>query len=77
MKNTQISFDEKLLKEIDRVAASSRKTRSAIVREAVKAWLNRKRIQDFEDLWIKKLIENPEELEESEVWMKVDHWGDE
>ena len=77
MKNTQISFDEKLLKEIDRVAASSRKTRSAIVREAVKAWLNRKRIQDFEDLWIKKLVENPEELEESEVWMKVDHWGDE
>ena len=77
MKNTQISFDEKLLKKIDRVAASSRKTRSAIVREAVKAWLNRKRIQDFEDLWIKKLIENPEELEESEAWINADHWGDE
>ena len=77
MKNTQISFDEKLLKEIDRVAASSRKTRSAIVREAVKAWLDRKRIRDFEDQWIKKLIENPEELAESEAWMKVDQWGDE
>jgi len=76
MKNTQISFNEKILKEIDRAAASSRKTRSAIVREAVKAWLDRKRIQDFEDQWIKKLIENPEELEESEAWMKVDHWGD-
>lgn len=77
MKNTQISFDEKILNEIDRVAASSRKTRSAIVREAVKAWLNRKWIQDFEDQWIKKLIENPEEVAESEAWMNTDHWGDE
>jgi metal-responsive CopG/Arc/MetJ family transcriptional regulator len=77
MKNTQISFDEKILNEIDRVAASSRKTRSAIVREAVKAWLNRKWIQDFEDQWIKKLIENPEEVDESEAWMDADHWGDE
>jgi len=77
MKNTQISFDEKLLKEIDRVAASSRKTRSAIVREAVKAWLIQKQIQDFEDQWIKKLRETPEEVEESEAWMKVDHWGHE
>ncbi len=77
MKNTQISFDKNLLKEIDRVAASSRKTRSAIVREAVKAWLNWKRIQDFEDLWIRKLLENPEELEESEAWINADRWGDE
>lgn len=73
----QISFDEKLLKEIDRVAASSRKTRSAIVREALKAWLNRKRIQDFEDQWIQKLTENPEELAESEAWINADRWGDE
>jgi len=77
MKNTQISFDEKILNEIDRVAASSRKTRSAIVREAVKTWLNRKRIQDFEDQWIKKLVENPEELDESEAWINADLWGDE
>ena len=77
MKNIQISFDEKILKEIDRVAASARKTRSAIVREAVKAWLIKKQIQDFEDQWIKKLTENPEELAESEAWMEVDHWGDE
>jgi metal-responsive CopG/Arc/MetJ family transcriptional regulator len=77
MKNTQISFNEKILNEIDRVAASSRKTRSAIVREAVKAWLNRKWIQDFEDQWIKKLVENPEEVDESEAWMNADHWGDE
>ena len=77
MKNTQISFDEKLLKEIDRVAASARKTRSAIVRKAVKAWLIQKQIQDFEDQWIKKLRETPEEVEESEAWINADHWGDE
>jgi len=51
--------------------------RSAIVREAVKAWLIQKQIQDFEDQWIKKLRETPEEVEESEAWINADHRGDE
>jgi predicted transcriptional regulator len=77
MKNVQISFDEQLLKTIDRFATSSRLTRSAVVREAVKTWIRQKEIKEFEDDWIKKLKENPVDLDDSEVWLKAEKWSDE
>ena len=77
MKNVQISFDEKLLKTIDRYATSSQLTRSAVVREAVKTWIRQKEIDEFEDAWINKLKENPQDVEDSEAWLKTDKWGDE
>ncbi len=77
MKNVQISFDEQLLKTIDRFATSSRLTRSAVVREAVKTWIRQKEIKEFEDHWIKKLKENPVDLDDSEVWLKAEKWSDE
>lgn len=77
MKNVQISFDEKLLKTIDRFAASFRLTRSAVVREAVKTWIRQKEIKEFEDDWISKLKESPEDLDDSEAWMTAEEWSDE
>jgi metal-responsive CopG/Arc/MetJ family transcriptional regulator len=77
MKNVQISFDEDLLKTIDQFAASSQLTRSAAVREAVKAWIRQEEIKKFEDEWIRKLKDNPEDLEDSEAWIKAEKWGDE
>ncbi len=77
MKNVQISFDEDLLKLIDQFAASSQLTRSAAVREAVKAWIRQEEIKKFEDEWIRKLNENPEDTEDSEAWIKAEKWGDE
>lgn len=77
MKNIQISFDEGLLKTIDNYAASSQQTRSAVVREAVKTWIRQKEVQEFEDEWIKKLKERAQDDEETEAWMKVQHWSDE
>ena len=77
MKNVQISFDEDLLKTIDQFAASSQLTRSAAVREAVKAWIRQEEIKQFEDEWIRKLNENPEDTEDSEAWIKAEKWGDE
>jgi metal-responsive CopG/Arc/MetJ family transcriptional regulator len=76
MKSIQISFDEHLLETIDRIAAESRITRSAIVREAVKVWLKQKKIQEFEDQWIQQLAEKPEEVQESEAWMNVEQWSE-
>jgi predicted transcriptional regulator len=77
MKNVQISFDEQLLKTIDRFATSSRLTRSAVVREAVETWIRQKEIKEFEDDWIKKLKENPVDPDDSEVWLKTEKWSDE
>jgi metal-responsive CopG/Arc/MetJ family transcriptional regulator len=77
MKNVQISFDEDLLKTIDQFAASSQLTRSAAVREAVKTWIRQEEIKKFEDEWIRKLNENPQDMEDSEAWIKAEKWGDE
>ena len=77
MKNVQISFDEDLIKTIDRFATSSRLTRSAVVREAVKTWIRQKEIKEFEDDWIQKLKESPVDPDESEVWLKAEKWSDE
>jgi metal-responsive CopG/Arc/MetJ family transcriptional regulator len=77
MKNVQISFDEELLKTIDQFATVSKKTRSAVVREAVKTWVRQKEIDAFEDEWIQKLKKTPQEIEDSDAWLKVEQWGDE
>lgn len=77
MKNVQISFDEELLRTIDRYAATAQLTRSAVVREAVKTWIRQAEIKKFEDTWIQKLKEHPEDSEDSEAWLKAEKWGDE
>ena len=77
MKNVQISFDEQLLKTIDRFATSSKLTRSAVVREAVEIWIRQKEIKEFEDAWIKKLKENPVDPDDPEVWVKAEKWSEE
>jgi metal-responsive CopG/Arc/MetJ family transcriptional regulator len=77
MKNVQISFDEKLLKTVDRYATSSQLTRSAVVREAVKAWIRQKEIEEFENAWISKLKEDSPDVEDSDSWLKAEKWGEE
>ncbi len=74
MKNVQISFEENLLKSIDSIASSSRLSRSAIVREALRNWKKQKEIQEFEREWIGKLKEHPQDLVNSEAWMDIEQW---
>lgn len=77
MKNVQISFDENLLETIDSLALSARLSRSAIVREALRYWIKKQEIQEFEEAWIRKLNQNPDNdnAQESEAWMSVETWG--
>ncbi len=76
MKNVQISFDEDLLNEVNRMVASTRLSRSAIVREALRRWIREKKIKKFEDEWIRKLKENPDDTQEAKAWIKIEQWGD-
>ncbi len=76
MKNVQISFDEDLLNEVNNMVASTRLSRSAIVREALRRWIREKEIKKFEDEWIKKLKENPDDTQEANAWIKIEQWGD-
>ncbi len=76
MKNVQISFDENLLDAVDRIAASNKLTRSAIVREVLKKWVREKEINRFENKWIKKLKEHPDNAKDVEDWEKIEQWSD-
>jgi Arc/MetJ-type ribon-helix-helix transcriptional regulator len=74
MKNVQISFDPKLLDEVDLIVAKHRSSRSAIVREALRYWIRQQEIQEFEDQWIRKLKENPEDSIDAAEWMQIETW---
>ena len=76
MKNVHISFDEELLASVDRFAASSQLSRSAVVREALKSWIRRKQVGAFENEWIAKLKENPQDQEEDEACLETESWSD-
>jgi metal-responsive CopG/Arc/MetJ family transcriptional regulator len=78
MKNVQISFDENLLNSVDQIAASTNLSRSAIIREALKKWIQEAKIKEFENEWIKSLKKNPDDVgdKRAEVWINAEHWGD-
>ena len=76
MKNVQIRFNENLLRAIDRLAASYKLSRSAMVREALKNWIPQREIQEFEEAWIRKLKENPDDITDSETWLHAEQWED-
>jgi len=77
LKNVQISFDEDLLETVDELAASSQLSRSAVVREALKTWVRQREVKNFEDEWIAKLKEKPQDLGEAEAWAEAESWSDE
>ena len=77
MKNVQISFDEDLLETLDELAAASHRSRSAIVREALKTWVRQWAVKNFEEEWIAKLKEKPQDLGEPEAWAEAESWSDE
>lgn len=77
MKNVQISFDEDLLDAVDEFAAAAQLSRSAIVREALKTWVRQREVKNFEDEWIAKLKEKPQDLGEAEAWAEAESWSDE
>ena len=76
MRNVQIGFDENLLKTLDQIAVSSQLSRSAVVRKALKHWIKEREIKAFEEAWIKKLKENPEDSEDLKAWRHAEQWGE-
>ena len=67
MKNIQISFDEDLLETVDELASAAQISRSAIVREALRTWIHDRKIKNFEEEWIAKLKEKPQNMSEAEA----------
>ena len=81
MKNVQISLDEELLATVDDLAAACQLTRSAVVREALRTWIRRKRVEQFENAWIAGLEESrpaeTSEPSEDAAWLAAESWSEE
>jgi Arc/MetJ-type ribon-helix-helix transcriptional regulator len=75
MKNVQISIDEETLRHVDRAAEPLGLTRSEIVRQALRQWLQRRAVQRFEEKWIDAARERPDDLTETELWLPAQSWG--
>ncbi len=76
MKNVQISFDENLLDAVDRFAASAKISRSALIREALKRWIQEREIKEFEEQWIQSIKKNPDDSKDVDVWAEAQEWSD-
>ena len=76
MKNVQISFDEDLINAVDRFAASAKLSRSAIIREALKHWIQEREIKEFEEQWIQSIKKSPDDSKDADVWIRAQEWSD-
>lgn len=76
MRNIQISFDEDILEEINRVVSVTDLSFSDIVRDAVMRWLQSRDVRKFEEEWIQKLRLYPDNSEEADKWTSVQHWSE-
>jgi metal-responsive CopG/Arc/MetJ family transcriptional regulator len=77
MKTIQMTIDEPLLEEVDRVVEQRSTTRSAFIREALKAALDHYRRREMEDRHARGYAEHPLAESEFEAWIAEQHWGDE
>ena len=76
MKKVNISFDENLLRAVDQLAAVYKLSRSAMVRKALRSWIRQQEIREFEEAWVLKLKENPDDVTDSKSWLYAEQWGD-
>ncbi len=75
MKTIQMTIDEPLLKEVDRVVTELHTTRSAFIREALEAALRRHDIRKLEQQHAQGYRQHPVEPGEFDVWSNEQHWG--
>jgi metal-responsive CopG/Arc/MetJ family transcriptional regulator len=75
MKTVQITIDEKLLKQVDKVTRSRRTTRSAFVRVALEAELRRSFIREQEAQHAAGYANKPSVPGEFNAWEDEQDWG--
>lgn len=73
MKNIQVTVDPETLAEVDRVAQPLGLKRSEIVRQALREWLQRRDVLQFEDEWLAALRQRPDD--DAHEWLPVQAWS--
>jgi metal-responsive CopG/Arc/MetJ family transcriptional regulator len=76
MINVQISLDEKLLQAVDQAAQPLRLKRSHVVRLALRDWLRKQALEQFEREWIEALGARPDDASRAEAWSDAQAWSD-
>ena len=74
MINIQIMLEEELLAEIADASKPQPPDLTAIVREALQAWLKRREGSRFEQEWIAALQKRPDEAQRAEDWLEAQAW---
>ncbi len=75
MKTIQMTIDEPLLSQVDRVILELQTTRSAFIREALEAALRRHAIQKLEQQHADGYQQHPVVPGEFDVWVDEQQWG--
>lgn len=75
MKNVQVSIDEYTLARVDRACEPLGLKRSEVVRQALREWLRRRTVEEFERGWIAALNAEPDAAERAEVWLESQAWS--
>jgi metal-responsive CopG/Arc/MetJ family transcriptional regulator len=74
MKTIQMTIDEPLLAEVDRVVQQMDTTRSAFMREALQLALRQRRIKEMERKQAEGYARHPVEPGEFDVWEAEQTW---
>ena len=75
MKNVQITVDEETLIRVDQIAKPLGLNRSEIVRRALRDWVHRHTVRNFEQEWIDALQKGPDEADRAEHWHGAQTWS--
>ncbi len=75
MKNVQITIDQETLTQVDRIGKPLGLKRSAIVRQALREWLQRHAVTRFEEEWIAALQKRPGRADDVEDWAGIQAWS--
>ena len=75
MKNVQVTIDEDTLTRVDRIGKPLGLKRSEVVRQALRDWLRRQAVENFEQEWIAALRKRPDEAARAEDWRQVQAWS--
>ncbi len=76
MKTIQMTIDESLLAEVDRVTQNMDLSRSAFIREALQLALRRYKILELERKQAEGYAQHPVEPGEFDVWPAEQVWGE-
>jgi metal-responsive CopG/Arc/MetJ family transcriptional regulator len=77
MKTVQLTLDEDLVQEVDRITKQLRTNRSAFARKALREALARHALEQLECKHRQGYERHPTTADELSVWEKEQAWGDE